>query len=207
MPTSRELLPRRALEMFGIELSSGELERIDRFIDVLARWRTRVNLVAARSTQELIDRHVLDALALTALTRSVHVAADLGSGAGFPGIVMGITAPDTRIHLLEARERRAAFLKEVARILALDNITVWPVRSERWQGGEQAELVAVRGVRAETAAAAARSLLAIGGALALMRKEGAGHFEAQGYEEVRKMGYRLPGGERHEVLVLRLRPD
>ena len=205
MPTSRELLPRRAREAFGLDLSAQELERIDQFVELLIRWSSRVNLVAASSPQDLIDRHVLDSLALTTLTRSVEAAADLGSGAGFPGIPMAITAPRTRLHLFESRERRVAFLKEAVRVVGLDNVNVWPIRGESWQTEEKPELVAVRGLRSDVAAAAARSMLKIGGTLALMRKQTAGRVEDRNYEEVGQVRYRLPRGDRHEVLMLRLR--
>jgi 16S rRNA (guanine527-N7)-methyltransferase len=194
------------MERFGLELSAGELERLDRFIELLVHWSSRVNLVAVRSAQQLVDRHVLDSLALTVLTRSVGAAADLGSGAGFPGIPMAITAPRTRLHLFEAREKKAMFLREAVRVLGLENVEVWPIRGEHWQGDEKPELVAVRGLRTDMAAAIARPMLASGGMLALMRKQGAERPEDRHYEETQRITYRLPGGERHEILVLRLRP-
>ena len=194
------------METFGIELSVSELERIDLFIELLIHWSSRLNLVAVRSAQELVDRHVLDSLALTALTRSVKTASDLGSGAGFPGMLMAITAPTTQVHLLEARGKRATFLRKSVRVLELDNVEVWPIRGEHWQSDERPELVAVRGMRTDEAATVARSILAVGGMLALMCKQGAGRPENRDYEEVQRMSYRLPGGEPHEVLVLRFRP-
>jgi 16S rRNA (guanine527-N7)-methyltransferase len=191
--------------MFGLELSAGELERMDRFIELLVRWSSRINLVAVRSEEQLVDRHLLDSLALTVLARSVGVAADLGSGAGFPGIPMAITAPGTRLHLFEAREKKAMLLREAVRVLRLDNAKVWPIRGEHWRGDEKPELVAARGLRTDVAAAVARPMLASGGMLALMRKQGAGRLEDREYEETQRMSYRLPEGERHEVLVLRVR--
>ncbi len=203
--TSRELLPRRAAEIFGIDLSAEELRRIDEFVALLVRWTARVNLVAARSTDEITDRHVLDSLALTQLARGVKVAADLGSGAGFPGVLMAITAPGTTVHLVEARDRRAAFLREVARTVGLENVRVWPSRAETWQPPQRPELVAVRALRRNVAVALARRLLAERGELALMRKQGAGDPHAPGFEEVGSLRYCLPGGDRHEVVVLRRR--
>jgi len=205
MLTSRELLPRQAAEMFGLELSTGELERIDRFIELLIRWSLRINLVSAHSARQLVDRHVLDSLALTMLTRRVRTAADLGSGAGFPGIPMAITAPRTAVNLVEPREKKATFLREAARLLRLDNVEVWPVRGEHWQSNQDLQLIAVRGLRTDVATAVARRMLASGGMLALMRKRGAGLVEDREYEETQRTSYRLPGGEQHEVLVLRLR--
>jgi 16S rRNA (guanine527-N7)-methyltransferase len=193
------------MELFDLELSARELARIDRFVELLNHWNSRINLVADSSAQQLVDRHVLDSLALTALARSVGAAADLGSGAGFPGIPMAITAPRTRLHLVEARERKAMFLREAVRVLRLDNVNVWPIRGERWQSDDKPDLVAVRGLRTDVAAAVARPMLASGGLLALMRKQGAERLEDREYEETQRMSYRLPDGERHEVLVLRVR--
>jgi 16S rRNA (guanine527-N7)-methyltransferase len=203
--SSRELLPRRAAEIFGIELAADELRRIDKFLEILARWSPRINLVSAHSADEITDRHVLDSLALTDLTRRVTAAADFGSGAGFPGILMAITAPDTIVHLIEARERRSAFLREVARTVGLENVRVWPVRAEAWQPPERLALVAARALRLDVAAALALSVLTERGKLALMRKENTGCVHAPGFGELRRLRYRLPRGERHEVLVLRRR--
>jgi 16S rRNA (guanine527-N7)-methyltransferase len=203
--TSRELLPRRAAEIFGIALSAEELRRIDDFVALLVRWAARVNLVAARSADEITDRHVLDSLALTQLARGVRAAADFGSGAGFPGVLMAITAPGTTVHLVEARERRTAFLREVVRTVGLGNVRIWPGRAETWQPPQRPELVAVRALRPDVAAALARPQLAERGELALMRKQGAGDFLAPGFEQVGSMRYCLPRGERHEVVVLRRR--
>ncbi len=108
--SSRELLPRRAAEIFGINLTVEELRRIDEFLALLTRWSARINLVGARSADEITDRHVLDSLALTKLARSAEAAADLGSGAGFPGVLMAITAPGTRVHLVEARRKESCVL-------------------------------------------------------------------------------------------------
>jgi 16S rRNA (guanine527-N7)-methyltransferase len=191
--------------MFGIELSAAELHGVDEYVALLVRWAARVNLIAARSVDEITDRHVLDSLALTQLARGVRVAADLGSGAGFPGVLMAITAPGTTLHLVEARERRAAFLREVVRTVGLRNVKVWPSRVETWQPPEPPELVAVRGLRPTVAAALARPLLVEGGELALMRKQGAGDLDATGYERVGSLRYSLPRGERHELAVLRRR--
>jgi 16S rRNA (guanine527-N7)-methyltransferase len=191
--------------MFGIELSAEELRAIDEFVALLVRWTARVNLVGAHSVDEITDRHVLDSLALTQLARGVRVAADFGSGAGFPGVLMAITAPGTTLHLVEARERRAAFLREVIRTVGLENVEVWPSRVEAWQPPESLELVAVRALRSDVAASLARPLLPEGGELALMRKQGAGDLHALGYENVRSLRYCLPRGERHEVAVLRRR--
>jgi 16S rRNA (guanine527-N7)-methyltransferase len=191
--------------MFGIELSAEELRFIDEFVALLVRWTARVNLIGARSVDEITDRHVLDSLALTQLARGVRVAADLGSGAGFPGVLMAITAPATTVHLVEARERRAAFLREVARTVGLRNVAVWSGRAETWQPPEPPHLVAVRALRPDVAAALARPLLAGGGELALMRKQGAEDLDTPGYEQIGSFRYSLPRGERHEVVVLRRR--
>src|SRR5262249_13657637 len=160
-------------EIFGLELSADELQRIDVFVAQLARWAARINLIGASSADELIDRHVLDSLALTQLTRSARVAADFGSGAGFPGILMAITAPRTPVHLLESRERRAAFLSHVARAAGLENVTIWAIRGETWRAVEKPDLIAVRGLRADVAAALAWPNLVANGRLALMRKSDA----------------------------------
>ncbi|MGH7191036.1 MAG: 16S rRNA (guanine(527)-N(7))-methyltransferase RsmG [Acetobacteraceae bacterium] len=89
--------------------------RLDSFADLLSLWNTRINLVSRRELPNLWSRHIADSLQLIPLLPSpLSRAIDLGSGAGFPGLVLAIAAgiPFT---LIEADQRKAAFLAEAAR--------------------------------------------------------------------------------------------
>jgi 16S rRNA (guanine527-N7)-methyltransferase len=88
-------------------------DRLDRFIALLIDWQSRMNLVAPSTLPLLWTRHVADSLQLLALAPQAKVWADLGSGAGFPGIVLGCALADTpgaQVHLVESIAKKVAFL-------------------------------------------------------------------------------------------------
>lgn len=120
------------------KLSSIQLDRISTYIDVLLRWNTRVNLTAIRSPEEIVTRHFGESLFAARQIFPWHTlepgssvrVADLGSGAGFPGLPIKLWAPHVSMTLIEPNHKKAAFLREVARALTLTNIDVQNVRAE-----------------------------------------------------------------------------
>ncbi len=89
--------------------------RLDRFAEILIRWNSRINLVSPRDLPHLWDRHIADSLQLASLIPPGGVRlADLGSGGGFPGLIIAI-ATDAHVTLIESDQRKAAFLREAAR--------------------------------------------------------------------------------------------
>jgi len=102
---------------------------IETFADLLIRWNRTVNLVAAADKAVLWDRHIADSLQLLALMRPFpgH-AIDLGSGAGFPGLILAI-ATGVPFDLIEADQRKAAFLREAVRVTGAP-VRVHAVRAE-----------------------------------------------------------------------------
>jgi len=93
--------------------------RLDRYIDLLREWQAKTNLVAPSTLPHLWTRHISDSLQLLALAPSARRWADLGSGGGFPGIVLACALadkPDTMVHLIERNAKKAAFLREALRI-------------------------------------------------------------------------------------------
>jgi 16S rRNA (guanine527-N7)-methyltransferase len=113
---------------FGV---SRETEaKLREFSALLQRWNARINLVAERDEGVLWQRHILDSLQLLLLLpQDKGLIIDLGSGAGFPGLVLAL-ASGRPTHLVEADRRKAAFLVEAARLLGLTTVKVHPVRIE-----------------------------------------------------------------------------
>ena len=92
--------------------------RLDRFVETLLDWQQRMNLIAPSTIPILWTRHVADSLQLLALAPTARVWADLGSGAGFPGLVIACALADTdgaQVHLIESNGKKAAFLREAVR--------------------------------------------------------------------------------------------
>ena len=97
-------------------VSRETLARLEAYVDVLKRWQSRINLVAPRSLPEVWARHVWDSAQLRShLPPETRSLIDLGSGAGFPGLVLAILGVGG-VALAEADQRKAAFLREAARI-------------------------------------------------------------------------------------------
>ena len=95
--------------------------RLERFVDLLLAWQRRTNLIARSTEATVWTRHVADSLQLLALAPQARIWADLGSGAGFPGLVIACALADTpgaQIHLIESNGKKAAFLREAVRATA-----------------------------------------------------------------------------------------
>jgi 16S rRNA (guanine527-N7)-methyltransferase len=89
---------------------------LERFVSLLVRWNRTVNLVSRRDEPLLWDRHIADSLQLAPLMQPLpDRAIDLGSGAGFPGLILAL-ATEVLFDLIEADQRKAAFLREAARV-------------------------------------------------------------------------------------------
>jgi len=93
--------------------------RLDRFVELLIEWQAKTNLVAPSTLSHIWTRHVADSLQLLALAPSAKIWVDLGSGGGFPGVVLGCAlaeTPGAQVHLIERNTRKAAFLREALRV-------------------------------------------------------------------------------------------
>lgn len=115
-----------------MDVSRETLARFDRYVDLLARWQGVKNLVGPATLPEVWTRHVADSHQLVALGGKACLWADIGSGAGFPGLVVAIALagrPGAHVHLVESNNRKAAFLREVARETGAP-VTVHPRRIE-----------------------------------------------------------------------------
>lgn len=103
------------------QVSRETIHRLSRYADLLAHWQKTTNLVAASTLPGLWGRHFADSAQLLTLAKNARLWLDLGSGAGFPGLVVAILSagrPDFRMHLVESSRKKCAFLAEVARATA-----------------------------------------------------------------------------------------
>ena len=117
---------KRSGEDLGVSRETAE--KLQAYLALLIRWNARINLVADASPETLWQRHVVDSLQMFALLPETEgPLVDLGSGAGFPGLVLA-TASGRETHLVESDKRKCAFLQEVARLLALSKVVVHPLR-------------------------------------------------------------------------------
>lgn len=105
--------------------------RLATYRDLLLRWNATINLVSSRTAPEVDQRHIADSLQLLPLLPAPGTIADLGSGAGLPGLVLAAALPDREVHLVESDRRKAAFLIDAAGRMGLSRVTVHPQRIER----------------------------------------------------------------------------
>lgn len=124
-------------------VSAQTLERLQAHLDLLARWQPKINLVGAATLGDPWRRHILDSAQLSALLpAATKTVIDIGSGAGFPGLVLAIMAADTgvapalpqvHVHLIESDQRKCIFLNEIIRLTGVF-ATVHQCRAETYSG-------------------------------------------------------------------------
>lgn len=91
------------------------LQRLKIYHALLVKWQKAINLVSPKTMEDAWQRHFADSLQIADLVPRETVVADLGSGAGFPAMVLAIARPDLKVHLIESDERKGQFLKNVSR--------------------------------------------------------------------------------------------
>jgi 16S rRNA (guanine527-N7)-methyltransferase len=116
-----------------IELPPDAQEKLLAYLDLLAHWNRAYNLTAVCDRHEMVPRHLLDSLAILPYLHGATLA-DLGSGAGLPGIPLAIARPDLAVTLVESNGKKARFLREAVRTLPLPNVTVQQCRVQDADG-------------------------------------------------------------------------
>jgi 16S rRNA (guanine527-N7)-methyltransferase len=117
-----DLAADRARALALTPVSRETADRLDQFIAVLMEWQQKLNLIGASTEPILWTRHIADSLQLLALAPGARTWVDLGSGGGFPGIVIACAVadePGARVHLVERNANKAAFLREAVRATAI----------------------------------------------------------------------------------------
>ncbi|HEY1251715.1 MAG TPA: 16S rRNA (guanine(527)-N(7))-methyltransferase RsmG [Thermoanaerobaculia bacterium] len=136
---------------------------VSRYLAELTRWRRSTNLTGDLSPEDLADHAMESVLGANLIPHGARVI-DVGSGAGFPGLPIGIARPDLTMSLLEPRTKRAAFLRHVVRDLELTNTSVVESRAEE-VGGQTFDIATVRAVGSPGGWLQHSDLLRAGGAL------------------------------------------
>lgn len=136
--TTAELL-QQGLSALRLELSAAAQSTLLAYVALLKKWNSTYNLTAIRDEREMITQHLLDSLSvLPALQKSALAGrrwADVGSGAGLPGIPLAIACPDLEMTLVETVEKKSAFQRQAKIELGLTNIAIHGGRVEDMPGG------------------------------------------------------------------------
>lgn len=161
----------------GEPVSPSLAAQLQTYLELLVRWNARINLTAIRDPEVIVTRHFGESLFAArtlrnagAFAAAVGVAltlADIGSGAGFPGIPIKLFAPEIQLTLIESANKKATFLREVIRTAGVVDAEVFCGRAENWN--RSASIVTMRAVeKFHGALPVAASLTAQGGTLCLL---------------------------------------
>ena len=130
---------REGLAALGLELPDAVKAKLLAYVALLKKWNATYNLTAIRDEGEMVTQHLLDSLSVLPVMQKSALAgrrwADIGSGAGLPGIPLAIVRPDLDMSLIETVEKKAAFQRQAKIELALANVTVVNRRVEDVPGG------------------------------------------------------------------------
>lgn len=121
------------LNKIGVILSEHQLNQLDKYYNMLVEYNKNINLTAITEYDQVLLKHFYDSLTIIkAIELTNQKVCDIGTGAGFPGIVLKIAYPDLEITLVESLTKRCVFLNEVIKELDLKNIKVVNQRAEEF---------------------------------------------------------------------------
>lgn len=119
----------RRLKALGLAVTAEQGAALAHFVELLLRWNRVHNLTGIRGVDEILDRHLVESLALRASLKGERIA-DVGSGGGLPGMPLAIVEPGRAFTLIESRAKRVHFLRHAAAELGLANVEVAHCRAE-----------------------------------------------------------------------------
>jgi 16S rRNA (guanine527-N7)-methyltransferase len=131
-------LPTAGAAALGLELAPATLEHLRLYLEELQRWNAKINLTGLTTGRDIVIKHFLDSLAVLPWLEDAASLMDLGSGAGFPGLVLKLARPHLALTLVEARQKKAAFLEYLASRLKLSGVRVvqihlTPALAQKWE--------------------------------------------------------------------------
>jgi 16S rRNA (guanine527-N7)-methyltransferase len=129
----------------GIPLSETQATQLLRLLDELDDWNQRINLTGIRERAQQITKHLLDSLAVHSHLRGTSVA-DIGTGAGFPGLPLAAVLPQMRFTLVDSTGKKLKFVEHAAQTLGLQNVQTVHTRAETYRPKERFDNVVSRAV-------------------------------------------------------------
>lgn len=195
----------------GITLDASHCETLLSLVDELELGNAQFNLTAIRDRSSMLHKHVLDSLSLQPYLRGSRVA-DIGTGAGFPGLPLAIVDPQRRFTLVEATGKKARFAEQTAQRLSVENVQVVHARAENYRPFELFDTVMARALSslADFAAYAGHLCAPDGRLLAMKGKRPDEEISAlpKSFRVLAVHRLKVPGldGERHLVELSPVRP-
>lgn len=129
LPEHQLLFRDRAKTLLDIDLENSHIEQFSLYADLLIEWNQKFNLTSITDPAEIVIKHFLDSLTLSSLVQGIRIA-DIGTGAGFPGVPLKIFMPELNLFLVDSLAKRLEFLKVVAEHLGLKELEFIHSRAE-----------------------------------------------------------------------------
>lgn len=150
-------------------LEPAALDGLAEFVRLLEKWNRVYNLTAVRDPFNMINRHILDSLAVLPYLRG-HSLLDIGTGAGLPGLPLAIVRPDLQVTLLDANAKKLRFVRQAVAELGLRNAEVAQARMQEYQPGRAFDMVISRAVSSlDDLYTQSQHLLGAGGRMLFMK--------------------------------------
>ena len=153
----------------ALELDEAQLAKLTAHLDLLDEWNARMNLTAIRDRPSQLTKHLLDSLTVLPYLHGERIA-DVGSGAGFPGIPLAIVEPHRHFALIESTGKKCRFLEHVRDTLGLANVEVVQSRAEAYKPDVRFDTVIARAVGPVADIVKAAGPLVVGGGRLLCMK-------------------------------------
>ncbi len=208
MPETAKEELEQGMSALSIACSEANITSLLAYIDLLKKWNVAYNLLGTNETEALVSRHILDSLSINSYLRGALIA-DIGAGAGLPGIPLAILNPDIQFVLIDSNGKKARFMFQAKLQLGLANISVENCRIEHYQSNQQIDMVMCRAF--STLADALIKLQPIfSGTCKLLAMKG--HYPEdevtnlpEGFEVTKTIKLKVPGSEsqRHLIEVMR----
>lgn len=124
------------LEKLGIKATSKQLEQLEKFYNLLVGWNQKINLTRIIEKEDVYLKHFYDSLTIVKVVNleDINTLCDIGTGAGFPGIILKIFYPHLKVTLIDSLRKRVDYLNTIIKEMNLDNIEAIHVRGEDYRG-------------------------------------------------------------------------
>ena len=129
--------------LFGVELDEPRAQRLLRLLDELVKWNAAYNLTAITDPERMVTHHLLDSLSVQSALHGSTIA-DVGTGAGFPGLPLALVNPQRRFTLIDSNNKKVRFVSHAAHLLGLANVTAVHSRSESFKPEKPFDTVVAR---------------------------------------------------------------
>lgn len=126
----------KAIEQLGIKLTNQQLAQLEKFYNLLSEWNEKINLTRITNKEDVYLKHFYDSLTITRVVdlTKINTLCDVGTGAGFPGVVLKICFPNLNVTLVDSLNKRVNYLNDIIEKLSLKNIKALHARGEEFKG-------------------------------------------------------------------------